>query len=115
MSRGWRALLLFAAWLHFALIAPALHAQSAQQTGKILGFIRVSRGDFPDHPILLTLSVRGAPMDSIYADDQGRFAFGNLLGNQYTVSIDDDGYEPFSVSVDVNPDFVATNFVQITI
>ncbi len=115
MGRGWRALFLFNVIGFYVCLPIALHGQAANQTGKIIGLIKVLRGDFPANPVLVTLEARGAPIQSVYADGQGRFAFGNLLGNLYTVSINDDAYEALSVSVSVNPDFVATNFVQLTL
>jgi tetratricopeptide (TPR) repeat protein len=115
MHRGWRAFFLFGVIACYVCIPVALYGQSANQTGKIIGLIKVLRGDFPTNPVLVTLEVHGAPMETVYADGQGRFAFGNLLGNLYTVSIKDDAYESLSVSVSVNPDFVATNFMQLTL
>jgi tetratricopeptide (TPR) repeat protein len=113
MRTGWRAFFLFSVVACSVFLPHALHGQAAQQTGKIIGLIKVTRGDFPANSVLVTLEVRGAPMESVYADGQGRFAFGNLLANQYRVLINDDAYEPLSVNVDVNPDFVATNFISL--
>ena len=111
MRRGWRKALLII-FTSIVCLPVALRSQQ-QQTGKIVGLVRVARGDFPPNQILITLEARGAPIESIYADGQGRFAFGNLLGNQYRVSINDEAYEPVSVTVDVNPDFVAMSFVNV--
>jgi tetratricopeptide (TPR) repeat protein len=111
MRRGWRRTLLIT-FTAVICLPVALHSQQ-QQTGKIVGMVRVSRGDFPTNQVLITLEARGAPIESIYADGQGRFAFGNLLANQYRVTINDDAYEPVSITVDVNPDFVAMSFVNV--
>lgn len=111
MRRGWRTAFLI---ITFSIVClPVALRSQQQQTGKIVGLIKVVRGDFPPNPVLVTLEARGAPIGTIYADGQGRFAFGNLLGNQYRVTINDDAYEPVSVTVDVNPDFVATSFVSL--
>lgn len=113
MPAGWRAFFLFIVVSCSVFLPDELHGQAAQQAGKIIGLIKVSRGDFPPNPVLVTLEARGAPIDSVYADGQGRFAFGNLVANQYRVSIQDDAYEPYSMTVEVNPDFIAVNFVNV--
>ncbi len=58
---------------------------TAQQNayGKIIGNVRVSRGDFPAHPVLVSLEMRGTPIGSTYCDDQGRFGFYALVANEY--------------------------------
>lgn len=112
MNRG-RLLLWFA--FFFTLLSPArLHAQG-QQLGKIVGNVRISRGDFPPLPVLISLEMRGAPIASAYNDDQGRFGFYSLVANEYRVTVSDDSYEPFTATVDVNPTFSPMNFVQITL
>ena len=104
-------------WLAFSgLLLDTRHTCAQQsQTGKIIGNIKVSRGDFPAHPVLVSLDMRGSPIGSAYCDDQGRFGFYNLLANEFTVKVDDEGYEPFSATTEVNPTTAATNFVQITL
>jgi len=113
MARSSRLLL----WL--ALLAPlAISRQfSAQinQYGKIIGSIRVLRGDFPEHPVLVRLEMRGSPIGSAYCDDQGRFGFYGLVANSYRVSVDDDAYEPASETTDLNPDTSTMNIVQLTL
>jgi Flp pilus assembly protein TadD len=101
--------------LIFSLCLPTqLHAQG-QQLGKIIGNIRISRGDFPAHPVLVSLEMRGSPIASAYSDGQGRFGFYSLVANQYRVTVSDDSYEPFTATVDVDPTFSPMNFVQITL
>ena len=95
-------------------IPSQLCAQQAQ-LGKIIGNVRVLKGDFPPHPVLISLEMRGSPIGSSYCDDQGRFGFYNLVANSYRVSIDDDAYEPVSETADVNPDNSPTNFLQISL
>lgn len=85
------------------------------QIGKIIGSVRVLRGDVPSHPILVTLEMRGAPIASSYCDDRGSYGFYNLVANQYRVTVNDDDYEPVSETTDLNPDFSTTNMVQITL
>ena len=99
MTRSGRTLLfLLGSW---AVFVPSLLAQ--QQLGRIIGQIRVSRGDFPPHPILVELQLRGSTVNSVYTDDQGRFGFYNLEGNPYHVLAKDDAYYPVVELAIVNP------------
>ncbi|MGA8216397.1 MAG: hypothetical protein WB799_22595, partial [Candidatus Sulfotelmatobacter sp.] len=83
--------------------------------GKIIGNVRVSRGDFPDHPVLVSVEMRGSVVSSTFTDGQGRFGFYNLLANPYKITVNDDAYEFFSVDVNLNPDNAPMNFVQVTL
>jgi tetratricopeptide (TPR) repeat protein len=85
------------------------------QLGKIVGTIRVLKADFPPHPVLVSLEMRGSPIGSAYCDDQGRFGFYSLIANSYRVSISDAAYEPAGETVQVDPQNAPTNFVQITL
>jgi tetratricopeptide (TPR) repeat protein len=85
------------------------------QLGKIVGTIRVLKADFPPHPVLVSLEMRGSPIGSAYCDDQGRFGFYSLIANSYRVSIDDASYEPTTETIQVDPQTAPTNFVQITL
>src|SRR5450432_2185025 len=98
-----------------ALVAPTQLCAQQNQLGKIIGNVRVVRGDFPAHPVLISLEMRGSPVGSAYCDDQGRFGFYNLIANEYQVSIDDDAYEPASATTNLNPDTSSTNFVEFTL
>jgi tetratricopeptide (TPR) repeat protein len=113
MGRAWRALV-FPALLLFS-IAPSQLCAQQNQIGKIIGTVRVVKGDFPEHPVLISLEMRGTPIGSSYCDDQGRFGFYNLIANEYRVSVNDDAYEPFSQTTEVNPETSAVNFVQISL
>jgi Flp pilus assembly protein TadD len=112
MGRGSRVLLWSA--LLFCLVPSQLCAQQ-NQLGKIIGNVRVVKGDFPPHRVLISLEMRGSPIESAYSDDQGRFGFYSLVPNQYRVSINDDGYEPVSELTEVNPATSPVNFVQFTL
>lgn len=59
--------------------------------------------------------MRGTPIGSVYSDEQGRFGFYSLVANEYTVSVNDDSYEPFSDNLIVDPSFSPQNFVSITL
>jgi len=97
--------------LSLSLSCP-LHAQ-LQQFGRIVGQIRVLRGDSPGRRILVELQHRGAAMDSVYADSQGHFGFANLPGGEYHVIVNDETYFPADERVNVNPDVNPYTMVQI--
>jgi len=107
-------LLLWSAFLISLVVPSPLHAQ-VSGAGKIIGDVRVSGGEFPDHPVLVSLETRGADISSTYTDSQGRFGFYDLIGNLYKVTVNDDAYEPFSVNVGVSPENAPMNFVQVTL
>ncbi len=115
MSIGWRVVVLSVVVVCAACLPITLQAQRLQQLGKIIGQLRVSRGDFPSVPVLLTLEFRGSPIQSAYCDDQGRFGFYNLVANEYRVSVNDDAYVPVGENVNVNPEVSQVNFVQFTL
>jgi tetratricopeptide (TPR) repeat protein len=96
-------------------VVPSQLCAQQNQLGKIIGNVRVSRGDFPAHPVLISLEMRGTPIGSVYCDDQGRFGFYSLVANHYRVSVTDDAYDPVAETVEVNPATAAMNFVQMTL
>jgi tetratricopeptide (TPR) repeat protein len=81
----------------------ATSAAQQQTLGNIIGHINVQRGDSPPERILVTLEVRGAPMDSVYTDSSGTFGFHNLGPNPYYVMVNDDNYEPVRRQVAIDP------------
>jgi tetratricopeptide (TPR) repeat protein len=101
--------------LLISLFVPGRVYAQLNQTGKIIGTIRVLRGDFPVHPVLVSLDMRGSTIASAYTDDQGRFGFPNLAANEYKVSVNDDAYEPALQTVEVDPANSSMNFVLITL
>jgi tetratricopeptide (TPR) repeat protein len=102
---------LFLAWGFLAVFVPQVAAQ--QQLGRIVGQIRVSKGDFPTHPILVEIQVRGSTFNSAYADDQGRFGFYNLEANPYHIVIHDPAFREVDEMINVNPIVSSFNMVQI--
>ncbi len=104
-------------WFPLLTLLVLTHLVSAQQNqiGKIIGSVRVFKGDFPTHPVLVTLEMRGAPIASAYCDDRGSYGFYNLIANQYKVTVNEDEYEPVSETTDLNPEFSTTNIVAITL
>jgi len=118
MGRGSRRfiVLVVSAFLTVILMSVCLHAQQQQSPlGKIIGDIRVAKGDFPSTPILVTLELHGSAIGSVYSDGQGRFGFYSLYANQYRVSISDEAYQPVSENITVYPDVDPMNFVQFVL
>jgi tetratricopeptide (TPR) repeat protein len=107
-----RHVLALSAFLSFFFVPAQLCAQQGE-LGKIIGNIRVIKGDFPTHPVLVSLEMRGAAIESSYCDDQGRFGFYSLVANSYRISVNDPSYEPASEATDVNPQVSQMNFVQL--
>lgn len=93
---------------------PPASAQS-DQTGNILGEIRMARGDLPPQRIKVTLTTRGIMVDAIYTDDSGRFVFSNLPGNPYTVVIDEEGYRRIEERIVVSPSIRINNSIFLTL
>ncbi|HZQ22732.1 MAG TPA: tetratricopeptide repeat protein [Terriglobales bacterium] len=83
--------------------------------GNIVGEVTVERMGFPPKPILVSLKSRGAPINSLYTDGQGRFGFSYLPAGTYEIAVQDDDYAPVSVRVDLNPLFSQTANANITL
>lgn len=88
-------------------------AQLSNNQGAIIGELHVERGGPPNHRVEVTLETRGAMVGMIYADDEGKYGFYQLTGNQYHVLINDPDYAPVDVSVEVIPDINRSNMVPI--
>lgn len=100
MARKFRPLVLVASLLFGATLV----AQQQQQLSKIVGQLRVARGDFPSHPVLIELQFRGSAINSAYADSDGKFGFYNLVGGEYHLIINDEAYYPVDDRLIVSPD-----------
>jgi tetratricopeptide (TPR) repeat protein len=81
--------------------------------GRIIGQLRVTKGDFPPHSILIELQLHGSTITSLYADEQGRFGFYNLEANTYHVVINDPDFRQVDEQANVNPLVSPFNMVQI--
>ena len=91
-------------------------AQQTQALGSIIGHVHVVRGDAPPQRILVTLEVRGAPMDGVYTDSQGTFGFHNLSPNPYYVTVNDEHYQPVRMSAVIMPTSLnPVTFLDITL
>jgi tetratricopeptide (TPR) repeat protein len=89
--------------LAFCLLLNSLG--TAQNTsGTIVGQLRVARGSFPVNPVLVSLEGRGAVINSVYSDNEGRFTFAGLPGNVYHVVISEKEYLPVRETIAMNPE-----------
>jgi tetratricopeptide (TPR) repeat protein len=86
---------------------------SQNQLGSVIGELHVSRGDFPPHPIMVELQFRGAAIQTLYADNQGRFGFSGLQSNPYHVIINDDAFQPVDELANLNTAVSPIAMVQI--
>ena len=103
MGSGSRLLLfLFFALLPIFLAPRQVHSQ-AVQTAKITANVRIARGDVPPNAVLVSLEMRGSVIASAYNESSGRVGFYNLIPNEYKITVDDDAYEPFSATVELDP------------
>ncbi len=101
-------------WLAALLLLPVL-LQAQNDTGNIIGEVRMARGAQPPERIKVSLHTRGITVDTVYTDDNGRFNFRNLPGNPYTIVIQEEGYRPIEERVTVNPAVRVNNFVFLTL
>lgn len=76
-------------------------AQAPAQTVDLAGEIKVARGSFPPHSIRVSLETRGITAGVVYADDEGKFLFRELLPNMYYVVINDPDYEPVRERIEI--------------
>jgi len=85
------------------LLSVAFRAQQ-QELSNIVGQLRVVRGDFPSHQIMIKLLFRGSPVTSGYADTEGKFGFDGLVPGEYHIVINDDDYDPVDERVIIHSD-----------
>jgi tetratricopeptide (TPR) repeat protein len=81
-----------------------------------MGHIHVARGEAPPQRVLVTLEVRGGPMDSVYTDSQGTFGFHSLSPNPYYVTVNDEHYQPVRMAAVIMPTSLnPVTFLDITL
>ena len=96
--------------------ALSFSAFAQQALGSIVGHMRVSRADTPPQRVLVTLEMRGAPMESTYTDSSGTFGFHGLYPNPYYVVVSDESYEDIRKEVVIDPNTMGTPvFVDIVL
>jgi Flp pilus assembly protein TadD len=88
-------------------------AQAQRTSGSIVGQVRVSPGTEVGRPILIEVEARGAVVESVYTDEEGRFGFNNLVGNVYHIKIKDDAYFPLTETVMIDPETTAVRLVSM--
>jgi hypothetical protein len=101
--------------LALVLLPPGTLFGQVQALGRIFGQIRVGKGESPPHQIMVELRLRGASIQSGYADNEGRFGFYNLQANGYRVVINDEDYYPVEERADVDPDVMPYVMLQIVL
>jgi Tfp pilus assembly protein PilF len=97
------------------IVLSGLPVSAQVQLGRIVGQLRVTKGDFPPHRIMVELQLHGSTLNSVYADDQGRFGFYSLEANPYHVVINDPAFRPVDELANVNPIVASFNMVQISL
>lgn len=108
------ALSRFAWLLLLTMIAAPAWPQGNVSTASIIGIARVLRGSFPE-PVLVNLKLHGGAIESAYTDGEGRFSFNFLYANSYHVVINDDHYMPVDIEVEVRPEVLSVNMLQLTL
>jgi Flp pilus assembly protein TadD len=102
-------------FLTLVLFLPGTILGQVQVLGKIIGQVRIMRGDFPPHQILVELRLHGGTVASEYTDNEGGFGFSNLQANGYRVVINDEDYYPVDERADVNPDVMPYTMLKIVL
>jgi tetratricopeptide (TPR) repeat protein len=80
------------------------NANAQASSGTIVGQLRIARGSFPNAPVLVSLEGRGAVINSVYSDNEGKFSFSGLPGNIYHVVISEKEFLPVRETVVMNPE-----------
>jgi tetratricopeptide (TPR) repeat protein len=99
-------------WLSFLLFAAA--PLYAQQFGSITGELHIIKSDFSGR-VLVELQLHGAPINSQYTDEQGKFGFAPLTNNVYHIVIQDDRFYPVDQAVVLDLSITAITRVQINL
>jgi type IV pilus assembly protein PilF len=97
----------------FALFLFPIMLRAQVSGGSIVGQVKVSPGTDLPTPILISLESRGAVVNTVYTDGEGRFGFNGLPGNIYHIKIDDEAYFPASETVSIDPETSAVRMVNI--
>jgi len=89
--------------LPFLFLSNSTAQQQANTDGAIVGELRVARGGILPNNVLVVLQRSGAQVGIRYADGEGKFYFEGLPGNVYHVVIQEKGFQPLDMAVNVNP------------
>jgi tetratricopeptide (TPR) repeat protein len=88
-------------WLSYAWSPVRMEGQAP--AGAIVGQVQIALGSFPKEPVMVTLTAFGATVNSIYTDNEGRFAFTNLSWSAYHLIIEENDYLPVDETVAIDP------------
>src|SRR5579864_517968 len=99
----------------FSILLPAALRAQQQELSNIVGQLRVARGDFPSHQIMIKLLFRGSPITTTYADTEGKFVFLGLVSGEYHIVINDDDYDAVDERVIIRSEINATNAIAFLI
>ncbi|HSE48453.1 MAG TPA: tetratricopeptide repeat protein [Terriglobales bacterium] len=97
------------------LVAGCPLAAPQNDTGSIVGQISIARSGHPPSRIKVALEARGAVVNEVWTDDEGRYSFLFLVPNLYHVKVNDERFQPYSEDVSVNPVFTRSNILNITL
>lgn len=87
----------------------------AQEAGRIVGQVFEPGGITLPQRVLVKLQMRGATLTSTFTDDQGHFAFYQLIGNPYYLVIREEGYLPVDKLIVVRPDISPLTTVRLVL
>jgi Flp pilus assembly protein TadD len=106
---------LVAAFLLLAGLVPAF-SQIGGMLGSVVGQVRVERGGSPPQTILVNLKHDGAIVSSVYTDSKGTYGFHQLPPDTYTISVNDEHYEPVEETAVIQATSLApTAYLDITV
>lgn len=83
------------------------------QVGNIIGQVRVARGAAPAEPVMITLASRGAIVNTVYTDGEGRYGFYGMAPNLYHLVVNDEKYQPLQVETKLVPAVTPLNIVNL--
>ena len=84
-------------------------------TGNIVGRVRLDRGGLPPDRVEVILQLHGATITSTYTDNEGNFAFSDLPGNLYTITIRGEGYRTVDLTVAMRPEVQHAQYLSVTL
>jgi tetratricopeptide (TPR) repeat protein len=104
-------------WL-VAILACVLSSSLQTQilnTGNIIGRVRLDRGGFPPGRVEVILQLHGATVTSTYTDNEGNFAFYDLPGNLYNITIRGEGYRTTDLAVAMRPEVQRSQYLSVSL
>jgi tetratricopeptide (TPR) repeat protein len=99
-----RPFVLFALFA-FTLVSGASLSGQQAPTSNVIGVLQLERGSFPSERVEVKLESSGILVGQTFSDDEGRFAFNQVLGGVYHLVIDDPNYLPVEQTLQFDPSF----------